>query len=224
MLVALFVFELVLGGLIVLTNVMISHKFKGIENSLAVYTSSRAYKTCSSIAFIDKMVKRYQESISNLGEKMDLDMMIRSQLAKEPIGIFSYISVKNIATKTRLLMWGIIVLEGMIASINQIAFTTPAILMMGSSILLTIAIEIFSLLKGVEEQYELLVITIQDYLLNTYPVQIQNHTIKKKVSHLQDVVIQLEQEIEDQFIQKNQKTLEEALSPQDIANLIRIFD
>ena len=119
MLITLFAFEIILIVLTMLTTHMVEHKFASIQASLGMYCSKRTYKTKADINFIEMMIAEYNHLCSDTDEEPDLPSAISLKLHKEYIGRFTYVAIKNIAIKSRHLMWGIFAAEVLIAWINN---------------------------------------------------------------------------------------------------------
>lgn len=185
MLMALFIFEIILTGLIVFTTCMVEHKFKSIEESLEMFTNHKAYTTQARIAFIDSIVNRYKECIDNVETEIDIDSIIRSHLAKEYIGKFPYVSVKNIATKLKYVMWGSIILEILIVIANGEGTTLRTVIMISTSAFLTISMEFYTIIRGLNEQCDNLIAEISNHVINVYPIKKkQNKRIEIKGNKL----------------------------------------
>ena len=193
MLLFLLVFELILISVTVLCHIMIEKKYKEIERGASIYTDKRAYRTQSSVAFMDHILKRYQEYAMEEGEVPDLYSMIKANLLKEYIGKFTFIGVNNVANKAKYIMWGIIALELVIALINNITTSLEGIFVIASSILLTLGIEIYTIVKALEEKKEATIVLVEDYILNTYPLQINkqmNKQMKLYTSNKEKIVVE----------------------------------
>ncbi|WP_054742725.1 hypothetical protein [Cellulosilyticum ruminicola] len=169
MLVALFVFEIILTGLTVFTTCMVEHKFKTIEESLDMFTNHKAYTTQSRIAFVDSIVNRYNKYDAEA--EVDIDSIIKSQLSKEYIGKFPYVSVKNIATKLKYVMWGCVVLELLVAIANGDGTTLRTVIMISTSIFLTISMEFYTIIRGLNEHGDNMIAEISNYVVNVYPLK-----------------------------------------------------
>ena len=111
--------------------------------------------------------------------------MIKSSLLKEYIGKFTFIGVNNVANKAKYIMWGIITLERTIACINNIATSVEGIVISISSILLAIGVEIFTIVRALEEKKEATIVLVEDYILNTYPLQKNKQVIGNDVSSVE---------------------------------------
>ncbi|WP_070000679.1 hypothetical protein [Cellulosilyticum sp. I15G10I2] len=231
MLIALFITELILAAIIIFTTYMMSNKFKGIEISLGIYSSPRAYKTQSHVAFIEKVIKKYKECIDTIGEEANIESIIKSTLYKEYIGKFPFAAVKSIALKATRVMWGIIFLEGIVAFINNTTHEVPTILIITTSILLTIMIEMFKYIKSVEDQNDVVIMLVQDYLLNVYPMEVRKSLTNKEIVRLRTRVTELERELKTEDAiesaiseyREKEKVSNDELSMQDIVKLIGIF-
>lgn len=186
MLVFLLLFEIAIILIIVLCHIMLEQKYKLIEKSTHIYTNKRAYRTQQSVAFVDDILKRYHQCSSQGNEALDLYSMIKSSLVKEYIGKFTFIGINNVAHKAKYIMWGIIALEMAIGYINNVATSLEGIVVIISSILLAIGVEIFILIKALEEKKEATIVLLEDYILNEYPLQVNkrvknDHTKERKV-------------------------------------------
>lgn len=227
----LFLLEIIVGGVVILTTYMISYKFKNIEESLAVYMSSRVYKTQSYVAFIERVITRYKECVASIGVETNIESMIKAELCKEYIGKFPLVLIQNTALRGSRLMWGIILFEGVIASAGSKGQEASAIAMITASLFVTILIEMFKFVKGIEEQKDVIVMLTEDYVLNIYPVELKKNLTSKELIKLKARIAELEKElkIEDaietainEYKQKEKKS-NSVLSTQDIAKLIGIL-
>ncbi|MDF2594050.1 MAG: hypothetical protein K0R69_391 [Clostridia bacterium] len=231
MIIVLCIMEIILAALIVLTHYMIINKFKSIELSLNKYGNSRVYKVQAQIAFIEKVIHKYKESKQNLEDPAELENIIRTILYREYIGRFPFLTIKNIATKTTQIMWGIIFLEALIAFVNKTADHPSTIVIITASMLITIAVQMFKFIKGIEEEGEMTMMIVHDYVRHIYPVEAQRKLTNKDIIQLKTKVSELEKEIKAEEEIKplmmteleKQKRLNDELSEQDIARLIRIF-
>lgn len=183
MLIFLLLFEIAIIFIIVLCHMMLEKKYKEIEKSIQIYTSKRAYRTKQSVAFIADILDRHEKYVNEEDQVTDLYSMIKSSLLKEYIGKFTFIGVNNVANKAKYIMWGIIILEMAIGFINNINTSLEGIIVIISSILLAIGVEIFIIVKALEEKKEAMIVLVEDYILNTYPLQTNNKT---KVSNNKD--------------------------------------
>ena len=173
MLITLFAFEIILIGLTMFTTRMVEHKFSSIEASLGMYCNKRTYKTKADIRFIEMMIEEYKRLCSDTDEEPELASAISLKLHKEYIGRFSYMSVMNIANKTKYLMWGIFVAEVLIAWINQEASKGRVLVIIFSSLLLTVMMCFYSIVKGLNEKQETLIDEVIHYIRNVYPMEIR---------------------------------------------------
>lgn len=246
MLVALFIFEVLLTGVTIFTTCMVENKFKYIEKSLKMYTNNKAYATETRIAFIEKVVNHYKACAEAAKETTDIDSIVKSCLCKEYIGNFPYVSVKNIATKVKRIMWGIIMLEILIAIINGQGATLSTVIMASASAFLTISMEFYTIIRGLNERSENLIAEVSNYVMNIYPVQkkkMKNRDIReikildnkvitldkagkrtetKLTSEQKEKLKDLTQEKHETVQEKEQKG-ETTLSAQDIAQLLGIL-
>lgn len=248
MLIALFIFEFLLTVLTIFTTCMVENKFKYIEQSLKMYTNNRAYTTEARIAFVEGIVNRYKECIEDSDEMPDIDSIVKNHLSKEYIGKFPYVSVKNIATKVKRVMWGIIILEILIPIINGQGPTLPTVIIASVSTFLTISMEFYTIIRGLNERSENLIAEVSDYVVNIYPVQKKKarHKEIKEIKIMGNKVITLDrkgnctetkltseqkEKLKELTMEKTEisseaqkkKIQEPALSAQDIAELLDIL-
>ncbi len=243
MLIFLFMFEILLGMVTTFTTYMVENKFRYIEKSLKMYTNNKAYVTEECIAFIDCVVNRYKEYIDTFNETPDIDSIVKSHLAKEHIGRFSYVSVKNLATKVKYIMWGIIVLEILIPILNREGATFKTVIIVSISALLTISIDLYTIVRALDEHSEKLIVEISDYVVNVYPIQKENIKCKEikemkimgnkiimldrtgnrtetKLTSVQEEKLKILTEKNKEMVQKDGKIKETTISAQDIAQLL----
>lgn len=244
MLITLLVFEIILATLIIFTTSMVENKYKEIDQSLKLYANDRAYKTAQHIDFISRVIERYKVCLEDTDERPDIDSIVKNYFYKEYIGRFTYIGVKNVATKTYTIMWGGIFLEAAIALINKVTTQYETIVVIISSILLVMLIQVFTVVKGLEEKKEALFISIEDYVLHTYPLKerkkVEHEEVIKLKSKVQRLETQLneaelkeksslvDEEMNEQTKENQERELEEEtstsqLSAQDIEKFIGIF-
>ncbi len=230
MIISLFAIEFILASLTVFTTLMLSHKFNGIEKSLGIYGNAKAYRTQSKVAFIDKVLSKYKECADKLGEDLNVESIVKAELYKEYIGKFSFTTVKSIALKTTRVMWGIIVLQGGVAFAMQTVHEVATIVMITTSILLSISIEMFKFIKGIEDQSDVIIMLVQDYITNVYPAEVRKKMTNQEIARLKKRVMELEEELHIEELSKpdhasyqEEKLSNDELSMQDIAKLIGIF-
>lgn len=248
MLIALFMFEVILTCLTIFTTCMVENKFKYIEQSLNMYTNNKAYTTQTRVAFVEGVVNRYKACMEDSDEMPDIDSIVKNHLSKEYIGRFPYVSVKNIATKVKRVMWGVIMLEILIPIINGQGATLPTVIMASASAFLTISMEFYTIIRGLNERSENLIAEVSDYVVNIYPIQKKKakHKEIKEIKIMGNKVITLDRKgnctetkltneqkeklkdltkEKDEKISKinEEKVQEPALSAQDIAQLLGIL-
>lgn len=235
MLITLFAFEITLIILTVFTTHMVEHKFASIQASLGMYCSKRIYKTKADIHFIESMIESYNNLCSDTDEEPDLPSAISLKLHKEYIGRFSYVSVMNIANKARHLMWGIFGAEILIAWINQVTQDGKAIIIIFASLLVTVMMCFYGIIKGLNEKQETLIDEVTHYIKNVYPMEVKKQkkiaeeksnkekilrTDTTNVTRLDDVRKQSEQQNEPFYIQEDEdlKQHGENVQKENIAN------
>lgn len=205
MIIILLVFQIIIVGLTVFTTHMIEHKFKTIQRGLEIYYSKRAYKTKANIEFIECIVSEYKRLRSDTDEEPDLPSAINIKLHKECIGRFSYDSIKNIALKTRHMMWGIVGLQCLITWINRGFNERYTLGMIFGSLLITIMMCLYGIIKGVTEKEEMLIDEITHYIKNVYPIE----EVKKQNKELTDQKTYMEKEKITEEDSKEKNSLEQ---------------
>lgn len=190
MLIALFIFEIIIVGLTIFTTHMVEHKFQAIGASLSMYCNKRTYKTKANIDFIETIMNTYQKLALDTDEEPDLESAIRRKLQHEYIGRFPYISVKNVAVKARHLMWAILGLEFLITWINQEANSGKTVILITSSLLLTIIMAFYGIIRGIDEKSEALIDEVIHYVRNIYPLE---HNSNRSIVPKQNTTISLEE-------------------------------
>lgn len=211
MLIALFIFEVLLSTITIFTTRMVENKFNSIEASLTLYTNKRAYKTKANIEFLEQVVKRYEMRMMDSDEIPDVDSIVKNLLIKEYIGRFPYISVKNLALRLRHVMWGAILLEITIGLINGSLTSLPHIIVVSASFLLTFAMEFYCILRGLNERSDALIVAVTDYVANTYPVERKKSEYEQEVSVLKSKIISLEKSRMDKQEEQEQSEQQEQL-------------
>ena len=184
MLIALLMFEIILAALIILTTCMVENKFKYIKESLKMYNDAKAYTTEERVAFIEAIIKRYECGLEETKTLPDIDSIVKTHLSNEYIGKFPYVSVKSIATKLKQVMWGIIVIEILVIAINQQGATLDVVIIASLSAILTVGIEFYTVIRGLEEKSEDIITEVSDYVVNTYKEQ-----ESKKIKEIKNVKI-----------------------------------
>lgn len=173
MLIALFVFEMLLIILTVFTTHMVEHKFQAIQASLRAYCNKRTYKTKADIEFIETIISDYKRLCSDTDEEPDLPSAVSLKLHKEYIGKFTYVAVKNIAIKARHLMWGILTTEVLVSCVNKTTQEGQSLLILLTSLLLTVMMCFYGIIKGLDEKQETLIDEVTHYVRNVYPLEVQ---------------------------------------------------
>lgn len=205
MLIALFIFEIIIVGLTIFTTHMVEHKFKLIRVSLSMYCNKRTYKTKANIDFIEAIMNAYQKLSSDTDEEPDLESAIRRKLQHEYIGKFTYISVKNVAIKARHLMWAILGLEFLVAWINQEANNGEVLILITASLLLTLIMAFYGIIRGLNEKSEALIDEVIHYVRNIYPLEYNSN---RGVVPKQNATISLEEhKVKKESLKTNDKQI-----------------
>lgn len=173
MLITLFILEIILIGIIVFTTQMVEHKFVSIRASLDRYCNKRTYKTKADIHFVEMMIAEYNRLCSDTDEEPDLSSAVSLKLHKEYIGRFSYVSVINTANKAKYLMWGIFVAEILITWLNKMANNGKSLIVIFASLLLSVIMCFYGIIKGLNERQETLIDEVTHYIRNVYPMEVR---------------------------------------------------
>lgn len=206
MLIVLFIFEIIIVGLTIFTTHMVEHKFKEIEMSLAMYCNKRTYKTRANIDFIESIINTYHKLILSTDEEPDLESAIKRKLQNEYIGKFPYISVKNMAIKVRHMMWGILALEFIIAWINEEINSGQVIILITLSLLLTIMMAFYGIIRGVDEKSEALIDEVLHYVRNIYPLE-QASTIGVAMPKQNNTISLEEHKVKREYLKANERQM-----------------
>ena len=206
MLIVLFIFEIIIVGLTIFTTHMVEHKFKEIEMSLAMYCNKRTYKTRANIDFIESIINTYHKLVLSTDEEPDLESAIKRKLQNEYIGKFPYISVKNMAIKVRHMMWGILALEFIIAWINEEINSGQVIILITLSLLLTIMMAFYGIIRGVDEKSEALIDEVLHYVRNIYPLE-QASTIGVAMPKQNNTISLEEHKVRREYLKANERQM-----------------
>lgn len=230
MFIGLCIFQMILGILVVFTHYMLLHQFQFIEESLERYTNPKAYRTEKLIGVIDTIIKRYAEEVTLKREDKNLQPIIRTSLYTQKIGKFTYIGVKNIALKGRWLMGSTLIIQTIFMYLGEQMKSPFALGLLAFNSILLIGAEVIKCIKGIEAREELLIVVIQDYVLNVYPIKRKENKAKqevielrKKVAKLEEIVQENTEEIKNENNRCDEQDAQSQLSEQDIAKLIKLF-
>lgn len=204
---------------IILSTHMIAHKLRLMKNNLVKYGSKRVYKTTEDMAFINKLLALYEECRMSTE---DMNYIVNATLQKERIGKFSFSSVMNIATRGFLLMWGLLVIEGAyIAASGEDLYDTLTLCSIGGSIILTLGLSVYILVKALEKRKEQL---IGEMIYHVKVIDHKNQEQKKAFDQRIEKKSVGSNEIEDCLLNRDEEKIdtrkEEQLSAKDIAELI----
>ena len=184
---------------------MIEHKFKTIQRGLDMYYNKRAYRTKANIEFIESIINEYDRLCHDTDEEPDLPSAINIKLHKECIGRFSYDSIKNIALNTRHMMWGIAGLQSLITWMNEGFNERYTLGMLFASLLITIVMCLYGIIKGITEKEEMLIDEITHYIKNVYPIEAvkrQNRELVAQKNHMEKENNHKEQHHKEENIKK----------------------
>ncbi len=183
MLIFLLTFQTIVLCICILSHKMIEKRYKDIEESIIILNDSKAYRTEDKVCFIRDIIDRYRsyENIGNdsmQGKNVELKNMIQVDLLNSKIGKFDFIGVYNIATKIKILMRYSVLIEVLILYVNSELQSEKGIIVLIMGIGLAILTEIIVIIKALESRQESLILTIEEYILYKYKIELNS---KEKV-------------------------------------------
>lgn len=231
----LFLVNAVLAIVILFTSSMLQNHFTKLEKSIAIYTDTKAYKPERYIDFISKLIERYKVLSQEKLKKIDIETMILKALYEEKVGKFFYVHIQSIALQGRAIMWAVLVVQITfeILGKNPGQSISHFIYIVASTFLCMI-ITLMSVFKSIRDQRDQLVIKMQDYIVNAYPVEVSWKNKQKNIKELLGRIEKLENELESYQNNEDRETTTEMLAEaevpvdrlkeEDIKNLLEKFD
>lgn len=203
-----------------LTTAMLQNYFNKIEKSLTIYGNPKAYKPQSHIAFIDGLIEKFRNLAEADEEVVEPEYIIQERFSKEKIGVFSYQKVHRLATKGKVMVWGVLAIQMMIELMSKMPGQSISdfIYIVGST-LICMLITLIDVVKNVSEQKNKLVEKIKEYIFNTYPNELDQRHKQKAYQELMEKLDHLEFEPVDQ-----EDKQEEWLAEEDIKTLLQELD
>lgn len=222
----LFGINAVMALIVTFTTRMLQNHFNKINKSIQIYLNPKAYKTESEIDFIRSLIEKYQRIYeAQNGENIEVETMIQNAFYEKRIGRFAYITVQNIALKSKLIMWGILSIQVLMEILGKApgSSITNFIFIIASTILCLI-ISLMSVIRNVSEEREQLFIKIQDFVMNTYPTEMKWKDKQKDVKALLARIDELETELEQYHMGNEELPQPTQINEADIKILLSKID
>lgn len=229
MVTALFFVNVIGAFVVLLSTSMLQNHFRKIEHSMEVYNNAKCYKPESQISFLIKVIERYKEVRAVEADMMNVEAMITNTLYEEKIGHFSFLKVYSIATKGKVLLWGVLVGQVVIELIiNNGSGTLADFSFIIANTILCMVITLAQIMKAIADKKEHLIVKINDYIINIDPAEKALKEKNNKIKELMGRLEQLEQDqLQEKKMEKTGSSLEDvfngkqdSLKAQDIADLI----
>ncbi|MGL4345252.1 MAG: hypothetical protein ACRCTE_08650 [Cellulosilyticaceae bacterium] len=225
----LFAVNVLLCVITFLTTSMLQNHFHRIHRSISIYLDAKAYKPNSEIAFISKVLKRYQEISCNCEDQtaivphVDVEVMINKALYEEKIGRFSYLGVQSIATRAKVVMWAILVIQIALEILSTAPGSSiPNFIFVVASTVVCILATLYTILKSVPEKRTQLIVKVHDYVVNTYPSDLIGKSKQQEIKELMERIQKLEDELENYH--QNSEAPKDKLNGQEIMHLLKEID
>lgn len=219
----LFGANIILALLSGLAIAMVQHHFNRIEKSIRIYGDPKAYKPRSNIVFIETVINTIRE----LGEKElkgeYIQRIIHQCFMEQKIGYFSCKWTQNIAIKGKFIMWVILGIQIAIEILGKSPGNSVSnfIFIVGST-LLCLFFSLVGIVKNIGEYRMNLLCKVQDYIMNTYPVELANKNKSKDIQELLDKIDKIDIGIES--TEQNKVASEIGLKETDIRVFLQRLD
>lgn len=182
--------------MILLAARMLQHHFKRIERYSEIYADKKVYKGEAEIRFISLLVEKYHEISGHIKERADVSVMVSKAFYNEKVGCFKYTTVQSIATKGKVIMWILLMIQVGTELITQAPIHTKInFIMIMSNTLLCMVMTLFGVIKSIPEERDKLLIKLADYIVNTYPAELEWRKQQQGIKELQSKVEELQQEL-----------------------------
>lgn len=196
-LITLMAFEVVIVLLSILATHMLVHKYEQLYDCLAKYGNKRKYTTKKDLLFVETIMRTYIDLWEQQDEP-DLEQIIKESLGKEKIGKFSYMGVRHIAIQLKGLMWGVLAVEVAILEINELWADKISMSLVASSLLLTVIMAVYGLIKRLKKKENKLIQEAIYYIEEVYPLQKEKQLkMMKQQQHSRQTPLSANQSQED---------------------------
>lgn len=182
--------------MVLLATSMLQHHFKRIERYSEIYADKKVYKGETEIRFISLLIAKYHEISGHINQKADVSIMVSKAFYNEKVGCFKYIAVQSTAIKGRMIMWILLVIQvGIELAVQAPIHTKVDFIMIITNALLCMIITLFGVIKSIPEERDKLLIKLADYIVNTYPAELEWQKQQQGMKELQSKVEELQQEL-----------------------------
>ncbi|WP_053982477.1 hypothetical protein [Niameybacter massiliensis] len=222
----LFGINALLALIVTFTTRMLQNHFEKINKSIQVYLNPKAYKTESEIDFIRNLIDKYQRVFeAQNGENIEVETMVQNAFYEKRIGRFSYITIQNIALKSKLVMWGVLSIQVFIEILSKSPGSSiKNFIFIIASTILCLIISLMGVIKNIVEEREQLFIKIQDFMINTYPSEMKWKDKQKDVKALLARIEELEAELEQYHMGNEKLPQATQINEEDIKILLSKID
>ncbi|MEG1829318.1 MAG: hypothetical protein RR309_07850, partial [Cellulosilyticaceae bacterium] len=107
-----------------------------------------------------------------------------------------YTKVQSIANKGKIVMWGMLIIQIGLELLKGVeAYSKIGFILIIANSLLCMLITLIGVIKGILEERERLTIKLADYIVNTYPAEIEWQREQKNIKELKSEVEHLKEEL-----------------------------
>ena len=222
----LFGINALLALIVTFTTRMLQNHFEKINKSIQVYLNPKAWETESEIDFIRNLIDKYQRVFeAQNGENIEVETMVQNAFYEKRIGRFSYITIQNIALKSKLVMWGALSIQVFIEILSKSPGSSiKNFIFIIASTILCLIISLMGVIKNIVEEREQLFIKIQDFMINTYPSEMKWKDKQKDVKALLARIEELEAELEQYHMGNEKLPQATQINEEDIKILLSKID
>lgn len=201
--------NIVLSFIILLATSMIQNHFKKIDRSMKIYADKKMYKSRSDTLFLSSLLEKYKIITEYNKNNVDIQTMVHKAFCEEVIGRFKYTKVQSIANKGKIVMWSILMAQIGLELLKGIAsYSKVSFIMIIANSLICMLITLVGVIKGIPEEREKLIVKLADYIVNTYPAEIEWQREQKNIRELKDQVQYLKEELDNYKSEVDQKNIE----------------
>lgn len=180
-----------------LTISMLNNHFQKIDKWIDRYADKKAYKQQEDMRFVNLVLERYEVITSNQGKCIDVGILVKKTFYEEKIGKFRYTLIESIALRGKILMWAILFGQIGIELIGKVpAYPKRDVIMIIANTLICMIITLVGVIRGLVEERERVLSKIEDYIVNTYPAEIQWEKNREDVKKLYERIEYLQGELQ----------------------------
>ena len=198
MIVILLLINIVLDFIILFTTSMVQNHYKKIDKFIKIFADKKVYKSQREITFISDLLERYSVVLEYTEKNIDVEALIKKYFYEYPIGKFRYTKIKSFAVRGKIIMWGVFLCQlGLDLLTMRRASTQIDFIVIIASALLCMLISLVGIIKSIPEEEAKLIVKLEDYIVNTYPAEMQWQKKEKNIKNLEEKVQKLEQELQN---------------------------